>query len=313
MIRFIASRLLSAIPTLLIVVITIFTLMRMIPGDPASLMLGDLADPGQLEAMRRSMGLDQPVWLQFLYWLGDVLRGDFGTSITLREPVLGLILDRFSVSAGIVLAAIVLSVLVAVPAGMIAAWRQNSVTDLVVVGVATLLLSVPSFWVGLMLLLLFGLTLGWLPIVGYVPFSQDIGGAIMAMILPVATIVLVESGSIARMARASMIEVSRLEYITHARAKGLSEGAVMWRHAFRNAFAPTWTLIGLVLGSLLANIAVIETVFTIPGLGRLMIDAIYARDYPVVQGCMLFIAVIYVLVNLLVDLVYPLLDPRVAA
>lgn len=313
MIRFIASRLLSAIPTLLIVVITIFTLMRMIPGDPASLMLGDLADPGQLETMRRSMGLDQPVWLQFLYWLGDVLRGDFGTSITLREPVLGLILDRFSVSAGIVLAAIVLSVLVAVPAGMIAAWRQNSVTDIVVVGVATLLLSVPSFWVGLMLLLLFGLTLGWLPIVGYVPFSQDIGGAIMAMILPVATIVLVESGSIARMARASMIEVSRLEYITHARAKGLSEGAVMWRHAFRNAFAPTWTLIGLVLGSLLANIAVIETVFTIPGLGRLMIDAIYARDYPVVQGCMLFIAVIYVLVNLLVDLVYPLLDPRVAA
>lgn len=312
MLRFILSRLISAIPTLLLVAVTIFVLMRMVPGDPATLMLGDMADPDQVAAMRRSMGLDDPVWMQFLIWAGQVLRGDFGTSIALGDPVLPLILDRFSVSAGIVMAAILLTVVIAVPLGMLAAWRQNSPGDLAVIGASTLLLSIPSFWMGLMLLLVFGLKLGWLPIVGYVPFGQDALAAARAMILPIATIVLVEMGSIVRMARASMIEVTRLDYITHARAKGLSERAVMWRHAFRNAFAPTWTLIGLVLGSLLANIAVIETVFTIPGLGRLMIDAIYGRDYPLVQGCMLFIAVIYVAVNLLVDLVYPLLDPRVA-
>lgn len=312
MFRFILSRLLSAIPTLIIVAITIFVLMRMVPGDPATLMLGDMAEPEQVEAMRRSMGLDDPIWMQFLTWSGQVLRGDFGTSIVLGDPVLPLILDRFSVSATIVMAAIVFAVAIAVPLGMLAAWYQNSAGDLIVIGTSTLLLSIPSFWMGLMLLLVFGLQLGWLPIVGYVPFGQDVWAAARAMILPVVTIVLVEIGSIIRMARASMIEVSRLEYITHARAKGLSESAVMWRHAFRNAFAPTWTLIGLVLGSLLANIAVIETVFTIPGLGRLMIDAIYGRDYPLVQGCLLFIAFIYVMVNLLVDLVYPLLDPRVA-
>ena len=312
MLRFILSRLLGAIPTLILVAVTIFVLMRMVPGDPATLMLGDMADPDQVAAMRRSMGLDDPVWMQFLTWAGQILRGDFGTSIVLGDPVLPLILDRFSVSASIVMAAIVFAVAVAVPLGMLAAWHQNSIGDLAAVGGATLLLSIPSFWMGLMLLLAFGLKLGWLPIVGYVPFGQDALAAARAMILPVVTIVLVEIGSIIRMARASMIEVSRLEYITHARAKGLSERAVMWRHAFRNAFAPTWTLIGLVLGSLLANIAVIETVFTIPGLGRLMIDAIYGRDYPLVQGCMLFIAFIYVVVNLVVDLVYPLLDPRVA-
>ncbi|UYV37405.1 ABC transporter permease [Rhodobacteraceae bacterium D3-12] len=312
MMRFILSRLISAVPTLIIVAITIFVLMRMVPGDPATLMLGDMAEPAQVEAMRRAMGLEDPIWMQFLTWSGQILQGDFGESIVLGDPVLPLILERFSVSATIVIAAIVIAVAIAVPLGMLAAWYQNSPGDLLVIGTSTLLLSIPSFWMGLMLLLFFGLQLGWLPIVGYVPFGQDVWAAARAMILPVVTIVLIEIGSIVRMARASMIEVSRLEYITHARAKGLSEGAVMWRHAFRNAFAPTWTLIGLVLGSLLANIAVIETVFTIPGLGRLMIDAIYGRDYPLVQGCLLFIAFIYVMVNLLVDLVYPLLDPRVA-
>lgn len=311
--RFILTRILSAIPTLLIVSLTVFALMRMIPGDPAALMLGDLAQPGQVEALREEMGLDRPVAVQYLLWLGDVVTGDFGLSIATGDPVLPEIWSRFTVSATIVFAAILLATLVAVPAGMIAAWRQNKGTDLAVIGVATVLLSIPSFWLGLMLLLVFGLWLGWLPIVGYVPFSRDPALAALALILPVVTLVLAESGSIARMARASTIEVARLEYITHARAKGLSEAAVMWRHAFRNAFAPTWTLIGLILGSLLANIAVIETVFTIPGLGRMLVDGIYARDYPVVQGCMLYIAFMYVLVNLAVDLVYPLLDPRVTA
>ncbi|WP_353641837.1 ABC transporter permease [Mesorhizobium sp. WSM2239] len=313
MARFLITRTLSAIPTLLIVSLTIFVLMRMIPGDPATLMLGDLAQPGQVGAMKQKMGLDQPVIVQYFIWLGNVLTGDFGTSISTRQPVLPLIWDRFLVSANIVLLSVFLAALIAVPAGMIAAWRQDKLSDISVIAVATVLLSIPSFWLGLMLLLVFGLWLGWLPVVGYVPFSRDFSQAALYIILPVATLVLAESGSIARMARASTIEVSRMEYITHARAKGLSEPAVMWRHAFKNAFAPTWTLIGLILGSLLANIAVIETVFTIPGLGRLLVDGIYARDYPVVQGCMLYIAAMYVVVNLIVDLVYPLLDPRVTA
>jgi peptide/nickel transport system permease protein len=311
--RFFLSRIASAVPTLFIVSLTVFVLMRLIPGDPATLMLGDLAQPGQVEAMRRQMGLDQPVVTQFFIWLGNVLTGDFGVSIASRQQVLPLILDRFSVSATIVLVAVLFATAIAVPAGMIAAWRQDSARDVAVIATATLFLSIPSFWMGLMLMMVFGLTLGWLPIVGYVPFGRDFGQALLYIVMPVITLVLVESGSIARMARASTIEVARLEYITHARAKGLSETAVMWRHAFKNAFAPTWTLIGLILGSLLANIAVIETVFTIPGLGRLLVESIYARDYPVVQGCMLFIAFLYVVVNLFVDLVYPLLDPRVTA
>jgi peptide/nickel transport system permease protein len=313
MVRFFLTRIATSIPTLLIVSATVFLLMRLIPGDPATLMLGDLAQPGQVEAMRREMGLDQPIVVQFLIWMGNVLTGDFGQSIATRQDVLPLILDRFSVSATIVLVAVFFAALIAVPAGMFAAWRQDRFGDIAVIAISTLLLSIPSFWMGLMLLLVFGLQLGWLPIVGYVPFSRDFTGALFYIIMPVITLVLVESGSITRMARASTIEVARLDYITHARAKGLSESAVMWKHAFKNAFAPTWTLIGLILGSLLANIAVIETVFTIPGLGRLLIDGIYARDYPVVQGCMLFIAFIYVVVNLVVDLVYPLLDPRVTA
>ena len=311
MVRFLFSRLLSAVPTALIVTVMVFVLMRAIPGDPAALMLGDLAEPEQVEAMRAKMGLNRPLAVQYLVWLGDVVQGDFGRSIVNKDPVLPLILARFSVSATIVLTAVLLAAAIAVPAGMIAAWRQNSGWDVAIVIGATLSLSIPSFWLGLMLLLMFGLWLNWLPIVGFVAITRDLWGGLAYLVLPVATLVTVEIGSITRMARASTIEVARLDYITHARAKGLSERQVMWRHAFRNAFAPTWTVIGLILGSLLANIAVIETVFTIPGLGRLLIDSIYARDYPVVQGCLLFIAVIYVLVNLLVDFVYPLLDPRV--
>ena len=170
-----------------------------------------------------------------------------------------------------------------------------------------------SFWLGLLLLLFFGLKLEWLPVVGYVSIGEDPWRGLLYLVMPILTLFLHEIGVLLRMARASTLEVLRLDYITHARAKGLSEGAVLWRHAFKNAFGPTWTLIGLVLGNLLGGIAVVETVFTIPGLGRLLVDAIFARDYPVIQGCMLFVAFTYVLVNLVIDLCYPIFDPRVAA
>ncbi|MGE8098294.1 ABC transporter permease [Pseudomonas fluorescens] len=311
MLRFIAQRLALSVPTLLLISVVVFALIRFIPGDPALLMLGDMADPQSLASTRAALGLDHSIGVQFVYWLQSVLSGDLGVSITSKQPVLELILDRFSVSANIVLVAVLLAALIAVPAGLFAAWKQDSALDLGLVTGATLLLSIPSFWLGLLLLYAFGIKLNWLPVFGYVPFAQNPGEAVTYLVLPIVTLTLVELGAITRMARASTIEVLRLEYIAHARAKGLSERAVLWRHALPNAFAPTWTLIGLILGNLLGGIAVLETVFTLPGIGRLMVDAIYARDYPVLQGCLLLITFIYVAVNLLVDLLYPLFDPRV--
>jgi peptide/nickel transport system permease protein len=310
---YVGRRALWTLPTLLLVSLLVFVLMRLIPGDPALLILGDGATPEQLAGLRAQYGLDRPLFQQFGIWLGQVVRGDLGQSITSGEAVLPLLLERFQVSAAIVLVAVALAVLLAVPAGLYAAWKQNSFWDTLVVAGATFLLSIPSFWLGLLLLLAVGMKLGWVPVVGYVPFAQDWKASVSFLVLPIITLAMIEVGVLARMARASAIEVLRLEYVTHARAKGLPERRVLLRHVLPNAFAPTWTLIGLILGNLLGGIAVLETVFTLPGLGRLLVDSIFARDYPVVQGCLLFMAAIYVVVNLVVDLCYPLFDPRVAA
>ena len=311
MLRFILNRLFMALPTVVIVSITVFALIRFIPGDPAALMLGDMAQPEQIAEMRSELGLDKSMPEQFLIWGGNVLTGDFGRSIVSGEPVRQLVVSHFAVSAQIVLVAVLLASLIAVPAGVIAAWRQNSLTDLALIGTATVLLSIPTFWLGLLLLLFFGLKLGWLPVLGYVSIGDNLVGGLLYLVLPVMTLVIHEMGVLIRMARASTLEVLRLDYITHARAKGLSESAVLWKHAFKNAFGPTWTMIGLILGNLLGGIAVIETVFTIPGLGRLMVDAIFQRDYPVIQGCLLFVALCYVLVNLIVDVLQSAIDPRI--
>lgn len=310
---YIGKRVVWALPTLFIVALAVFVLVRLIPGDPAQLILGDSGSPEQFAALRVQYGLDKPLPAQFGLWLEHVARGDLGHSITNGQAVLPLILERFQVSAVIVLVAVFMATLLAVPAGLFAAWKQNTPADTVIVAGATFFLSIPSFWLGLLLLLFVGLKLGLVPVVGYVPFSQDWRAALSFLILPTITLALIEMGVLTRMARSSAIQTLRLEYVTHARAKGLSERRVLLRHVLPNAFGPTLTLIGLVLGQLLGGIAVLETVFTLPGLGRLLVDAIFERDYPVVQGCLLFTAVIYVVVNLLIDLCYPLLDPRVAA
>ncbi|SFU23144.1 ABC transporter permease [Mesorhizobium sp. YR577] len=297
--------------TLSLVGIAVFLIMRMIPGDPASLMLGESATDAQLQILRSRWGLDRPLPIQFGYWLASVLSGDFGISTRTGQIVLPLILDRFAVTASIVVLAVFIAVAIAVPAGMIAAWRQNSLIDIVAVAVATLLLSIPSFWLGLIMLLIFGLKLGWVPVLGFVGFDENLFRAASFIILPVITLALIETGVLIRMARASTIEVLRLEYVTHARAKGVPEWRVLLRHVFPNAFAPTLTLIGLMIGNLLGGIAVLETVFTLPGIGRLLVESIFARDYPVVQGCLLLTATVFVLINLIVDLLYPVFDPRV--
>lgn len=311
MLKYSLNRLLLALPTLLIVAIIVFTIMRLIPGDPAQLMLGDIENPQALARMRAELGLDQPLPVQFMRWIGRLLAGDLGVSITQQRPVLEALLSGFAVTASLVLPAVLLASLLAIPAGMLAAWKQNSATDAVVVTLAIVFLSIPSFWLGLIFLLVFGLWLDLLPVVGYVSLSESLWEGMRYLVMPVAALALIETGVLIRMARSSTIEVLRLEYITHARAKGLGEFAVARRHALKNALAPTWTMIGLTLGSLLGGAVVTETVFTLPGLGRLLVEAIFARDYPVVQGCLLFVTAIYVLVNLVVDLCYPLFDPRV--
>ncbi|MDB6100643.1 MAG: binding-protein-dependent transport system inner rane component [Gammaproteobacteria bacterium] len=313
MLAYIFKRLLLTVPTLLLVSVAVFLIIRLIPGDPALVLLGEGADAASLAGVRADLGLDRPVPVQFISWLEHAVKGNLGHSIVSGEPVSGLILQHFGLTAVVVLVAVTLATLIATTAGLIAAWRRNSGIDLAVVSIATVVLAVPSFWLGLVLLLLFGLKLGWLPFVGYVPFSESAAQAVLFLVLPVVTLTITESGVLTRMMRASSIDVLQLDYVTHARAKGLSEWTVLTRHVFPNAFAPTLTLVGLTLGHLLGGIAVIETVFTLPGLGRLMVESVLSRDYPVVQGCLLFTAVVYVVVNLLVDLCYPIFDPRVTA
>ncbi|MCE6076825.1 ABC transporter permease subunit [Agrobacterium vitis] len=311
MLRYFSRKLLWSIPTVLLVAISVFALIRLIPGDPALLILGDRATPETLNAMRVQLGLDQSLIVQFSLWIGQAARGDLGHSVLTGDAVLPLILERFRVSIEIILPAVAIAGLVAVPLGTIAAWKQNSAIDLATVGGATLLLSIPTFWMGLLMLLFFGMKLGWFPVVGYVSIADDWLAGFLYLGMPIATLVIHEVGGIVRMARASTLEVLRLDYVAHARAKGLSEGQVLLHHVFRNAFGPTWTLLGLILGNLLGGVAIVETIFTIPGLGRLLVEAIFARDYPVIQGCLLCISLFYVAINLMIDFVYPAFDPRV--
>jgi peptide/nickel transport system permease protein len=310
MLRYIFKRIAMAIPTMVIVTVLVFSMIRAIPGDPASLMLGDINDPALLLQMRHSFGLDQSVLAQFAIWVRHLLSGDLGMSIVRHQPVLELIRETFPVTAEIVLAATFIACLIAIPAGLFAAWSQNRRGDLVVVMGSILLVSVPSFWAGILLIWVFGVKLHVLPTFGYQPFSQAGWSSLRYLVLPVIAVSLGEIAVVTRMMRASSIEVLRLEYIAHARAKGLSERRVLLRHTLPNAFGPALTVIGLVLGHLLAGGAVIETVFTLPGMGRLLVESIYARDYPVVQGCLLVIALLYVLINLVVDLLYTIFDPR---
>ena len=311
MLRYALNRLVMAIPTLLIVAVVVFTLMRMVSGDPAQLMLGDLESPEALARLRKELGLDQPIHVQFMIWLERALVGNFGLSIAQQRPVIEMLGSAFVVTASVVVPAVLIAALLAVPLGMLAAWKQNTRTDATIVGFSIVFLSIPSFWLGLLFLLFFGIKLDLFPIVGYVSPRENLWEGLRYLVMPVMTLALIETGVLIRMARSSTIEVLRLEYITHARAKGLTEPQVALRHALKNAFAPTWTLIGLVLGGLLGGAVVVETVFSLPGVGRLLVDSIFARDYPVVQGALLLVTAIYVGVNLVVDLFYPVFDPRV--
>ena len=311
MMLFVLKRLGMLIPTFIIVSLVAFSLIHLIPGDPAVLLVGESQNTALLAETRARLGLDRPLPEQFIAWLGRVATLDFGTSIVTEEPVFPLLLSRFTVTAYVVLIAAFLSTIIAVVLGVLAAWWQDTAKDRVITIVAILALSIPSFWLAIILILVFGVKLGWLPTVGYISPSEGLVISLTFIILPVLSLTLIQVGTVLRMARGSAIEVIRLEYITYARSKGLSDARVLLRHVLPNSLAPVLTIVGFILGNLLAGAAVIETVFTLPGLGRLLIDSIFARDYPVIQGAVLFIALVYVVINLLVDLSYPLLDPKV--
>lgn len=311
MLSFIVKRLLMTIPTLFLVTLIVFSVMRLVPGDPVIMMMGDIKNPELIEQMRREMGLNEPVIVQYFNWLGRILTLDFGQSVLTGEPVLEAMFERFGVTAQVVLVSVVMTSFLAIFGGTIAAWQQNKRADIFIVTTAVVCMSIPSFWLGIAFIIIFGVTLEWLPTVGFVSPFIDFSEGLQFILMPVAALVIAEVGGVLRMVRSTTIDVLRLDYITHARAKGLSEGAVLFRHALKNTFAPTLTLIGLILGSLLGGAAVIETVFTLPGLGRLLVTSIYARDYPMVQGIMILIATTYVTINLIVDMMYPVFDPRV--
>ena len=310
-ISYLIKRLLAAAPVLLIVSLIAFLLIHMIPGDPALAMLGRNADPHQVEELRRQMGLDKPLPLQFLTWAGRALQGDLGTSIISGRPVFSTIMERFPHTITLALAALFFSILIALPSGIMAAVKQNTILDRAFMLFALAGVSIPSFWAGIMFIILFAVKLHWLPASGYVSVFENFFSGLRYIILPALSLSLVMAAVSARMTRSSMLETMRQDYMRTARAKGLGKWRTIITHGVKNALIPVVTVVGVDFGWLLGGTVVIETVFGIPGIGRLIMYAISNRDYPVIQGVILYTAVIYMLVNLLVDVITAALNPRI--
>ena len=310
LLRHILARLAALIPILLGLSIASFALVHVIPGDPALVMLGGEGTPQQVQELRKQLGLDRPLIVRYGEWLGRVLRGDLGESLYNRTRITDELRWRFPTTLALVCLSLLLSIGVGVPAGLISAGYRNSWIDHAARLLTLVSLSLPSFWLGLMLIILFSLKLNLLPIVGYKPITIDSWGGIRFLILPGAALGTYLAALLARLVRSSVLEVLGQEYIRTARAKGLPERVVLFRHALRNALVPAVTVIGINVGILLGGSAVIETLFVLPGVGQLVVTALYNRDLPVIQGLILYISVLYVLINLAVDLLYTYLDPR---
>ncbi len=304
-------RLLSAIPVLFIVSLISFGLMRLIPGDPAAAIAGTSATPAQIEQLRRDLGLDEPVILQLLHYYQGLLQGDFGKSLLLGKGVLAATMERLPVTIGLSLYALVLTLLIGVTSGIIAALRQNTWVDQVAMMIAMLGISIPNFFLGLLMIIFFAVQLGWLPSGGYVPFSQDPIGWLRSTTMPAISLALLQAGLLARITRSGMLEVLRQDYVRTARAKGLPERQVILKHALANALIPIVTVVGIIISLLLSGAVVTEALFSLPGMGQLLTQAVLSRDYPMVQGGLLLVTTFLVLVNILVDVLYALIDPRV--
>jgi peptide/nickel transport system permease protein len=311
MFGYVLRRLLAALPVMALVGVLVFSLLQLTPGDPATVLAGDYASPEQVAAIRAQLGLDRPLLVQFTQWAGHILRGDLGQSIYSNQPVARLIAQRVEPTLMLSLCTVVLAVAAAVPLGVLAAYRAGGWIDRAVMSVAVAGYSTPVFVVGYALVYVFALGLGWFPTQGYTPLSQGLWPCLRGLVLPALTLAFLYMGLIARVTRASVLEVLAEDYVRTARAKGLRQHEVLARHALKNAAVPIVTVVGIGVAALLGGVVVTETVFNIPGLGRLAADAISQRDYPVVQGLILLFAASYVAINLLVDLSYLLFDPRI--
>lgn len=308
---FILRRILAVIPVLAIVGIFVFLLLRLSPGDPAAIIAGDAATPEQLDRIRERLGLNESLPVQFVTWLGNLLQGDLGTSLISGTPVVQMIGQRIWPTVNLALLTIGLSVLIAVPLGILAAWRHRTWVDYLVMTLSVLGFSIPVFVIGYLFIQGFAIELRWLPVQGYTAPTVDFVKFLRGAILPAVTLAVIYVALIARMTRASMLEVLGEDYIRTARAKGVSERTVLFHHALGNAAVPILTVIGTGFALLIGGVVVTESVFNIPGIGRLTVDAVLARDYPVIQAMILLTSAIYVFVNLLIDLSYTFFDPRI--
>ena len=309
--RYLAQRLLTTGPVLLIVSVLIFSLMHVAPGDPASFMAGDEARPEQIERIRQKLGLDEPLYKQLGLYYVDIFRGDLGESVFTKFDVTELILQRIEPTVSIAAFAMLLAILISIPSGVLAAWKANSWIDRAVMVFAVFGFAIPVFWLGFNMIWLFAVKLNWFPALGYRPISDGVFPWLRSMTLPATTVGIIVAALIARMTRSAMLEVLREDYIRTARAKGLGEFAVLFRHALRNASIPIVTVVGLSMAGLVSGLVVTEAVFAIPGMGRLIVDGVTRRDYPIIQGTVLVITVFYVLINLVVDIGYGWLDPKI--
>ena len=311
MLGYLIRRILAAIPVMGVVALFVFLLLRLTPGDPAAILAGDNATPEQLDRIRTSLGLNEPLYTQFFTWVGKLLHGDFGVSLISNVPVITMIGNRIEPTIAIALATITFTVIVAVPLGVIAAWKHGTWIDRFVMGLSVLGFSVPVFVIGYVLIQIFALDLRWLPVQGFHSISSGFGPFLQRIILPTISLSFIYVALIARMTRAAMLDVLGEDYVRTARAKGIGEWGVLLRHALRNAAVPVITVIGSGFALLISGVVVTESVFNLPGIGRLTVDSVLSRDYPVIQGMILLTSLVYVLVNLLIDVAYTLLDPRI--
>ena len=311
MTTYILRRLVLLIPVLLIVGTIVFTIVHLAPGDPAAIILGDTATPESLAALQKELGLDRPLIVQYVDWFTGVLRLDFGESIFLGEPVISALADRAQPTLLLTVYALTIQVAIGLTVGIISAIRRNSATDRILMMISITGAATPTFFLGILLILLFAVNLRWLPSGGYTPIQDDPVAHFQRMIMPAFALGFASAGLLARLVRSTMLDVMREDFIRTAYAKGVTERTVVTRHALRNALIPAITIIGASLGALLGGAVVTETVFTIPGMGRLVVQSIGRRDFPLIQGAIMVIAAVYVIVNLLVDILYVYIDPRV--
>lgn len=307
----IIRRLLLAVPVVLLVTIMVFSLMHMLPGDPATVILGQEATPEALEALREELGLNKPIVIQYVDWLGGVLQGDLGRSLVDHSPVSDLIIQRLPTTIELTIGTFIVAIVIAIPAGILSATRPGSWVDYSSTMFALGGMSIPHFWLGMMFIVLFAVNLGWLPASGYVPFAEDPMANLAAMIMPMVATGLREAAVLMRMMRSSLLEVMHADYIRTAYSKGLKEWVVIIRHALKNAMVPVVTTSGLIIAGLLGGLVITESIFSIPGFGKLIVESIYNRDFVTVQGAILVSALLVVVINLVVDILYVIIDPRI--